>query len=87
MQVNLAVWQEELHIDKKKIFDVEYNIDLGLRILKHYYDLTKGDIKLALHHYNNDYQYNNRAYVKNFPKQLLEHHLPIQPSYFQAQMP
>ncbi len=87
MQVNLAVWQEELHIDKKKIFDVEYNIDLGLRILKHYYDLTKGDIKLALHHYNNGYQYNNRAYVKNFPKQLLEHHLPIQPSYFQAQMP
>ncbi len=87
MQVNLAVWQKELKIDQNRIFDIEYNIDLGLRILKHYYDSTKGDIKLALHHYNNGYLYNNQKYVTHFPDQLLDQHLPAQPSFFQSQKP
>lgn len=87
MQVNLSVWQKELGIDQSRIFEIEYNIDLGLRILKHYYDSTQGNIKLALHHYNNGYLYDNRAYVNHFPEQLLDRHLPVEPSFFQAQMP
>jgi soluble lytic murein transglycosylase-like protein len=63
MQVNLPVWREELSIDEKRIFDVDYNIDLGLRILRMYYDESKGNLKLALHLYNNGYKYNNTSYA------------------------
>jgi soluble lytic murein transglycosylase-like protein len=63
MQVNLPVWREELAIDKNRIFEVDYNIDLGLRILKLYFDETKGNLKLALHLYNNGYLYNNTSYA------------------------
>jgi len=63
MQVNLPVWRKELAIDKNRIFDVDYNIDLGLRILKLYFDETKGNLKLALHLYNNGYLYNNTSYA------------------------
>lgn len=62
MQVMLPVWQEELTIDENRIFEVEYNIDLGLQILKQYYDETRGNIRMALHLYNNGYKYNNTAY-------------------------
>lgn len=87
MQVNLAVWQEEMKIDRQKVFEVDYNIDLGLKILKQYYEGAKGDIKLALHHYNNGYLYNNRAYVRQFPQQLLDHHQPDQVSLMQGLEP
>ena len=64
MQVNLAVWRDPLDIDENRIFDVEYNIDLGLKVLKHYYEETNGNLKLALHLYNNGYLYNNTAYTE-----------------------
>jgi len=64
MQVNLAVWRDPLNIDENRIFDVEYNIDLGLKVLKHYYEATNGNLKLALHLYNNGYLYNNTAYAE-----------------------
>jgi len=70
MQVNLSVWKKELAIDKKRIFDINYNIDLGLRILKRYLIETKGDLKRALHLYNNGYKYNNTSYVKKIKSQL-----------------
>jgi hypothetical protein len=63
MQVNLAVWRNELNIDENRIFDVAYNIDLGLKILKHYYEESGGNMKRALHLYNNGYLYNNTAYT------------------------
>ncbi|MCP4148868.1 MAG: lytic transglycosylase domain-containing protein [bacterium] len=63
MQVNLPVWRKELAIDEKRIFDVDYNVDLGLRILKHYYDETGGNINRALHLYNNGYLHNNTGYL------------------------
>lgn len=63
MQVNLSVWRNTLNIDENHIFDVDYNIDLGLRILKMYFDESKGNMKLALHLYNNGYGYNNTEYV------------------------
>jgi len=63
MQVNLGVWKNELNIDSRKIFDVDYNINTGLKILKKYSEITKGNMKKAVHLYNNGYRYNNTAYV------------------------
>ncbi|MCP5104178.1 MAG: hypothetical protein GY950_12400, partial [bacterium] len=34
----------------------------GLQILKQYYDESKGNMRMALHLYNNGYLYNNTAY-------------------------
>jgi len=63
MQVHYAVWKDELRIDKNRIFDIDYNIGLGLKILKQYYDLSNGDIKRALFLYNNGYKYQNTGYL------------------------
>jgi len=63
MQVTLAVWRNSLAIDDNRIFDVEYNIDLGLKILRHYYEESGGNMKRALHLYNNGYKYNNTSYT------------------------
>jgi soluble lytic murein transglycosylase-like protein len=62
MQVRYAVWKDELAIDRNRIFDVEYNIDLGLRILKQYQGIAGGDMHRALFLYNNGYRYNNDGY-------------------------
>jgi soluble lytic murein transglycosylase-like protein len=70
MQVNFSVWKKELDIDKKRIFDIDYNIDLGLQILKRYFLESKGNIKRALHLYNNGYKYNNRSYVGKVESQF-----------------
>jgi len=71
MQINLAVWENELNIDKDRIFDIGYNIDLGLQVLKHYYDETDGNLKRAIHLYNNGYKYNNLKYVKQIDSTLI----------------
>jgi soluble lytic murein transglycosylase-like protein len=63
MQIHYGVWKDELKIDKNRIFDIAYNIELGLKILKQYYDLSGGDIKRALFLYNNGYKYNNTGYI------------------------
>lgn len=55
MQVNYSVWKEELKIDRKKLFQIDYNIELGLTILKGYLLETQGDIVRALILYNNGY--------------------------------
>jgi len=62
MQINFTVWKNELQIDYRKIFEIEYNIDMGLKILKHYYKQSRGDLLRTLHLYNNGYLYNNEAY-------------------------
>lgn len=62
MQVNFNVWKDELDIDYTRIFEPEYNVDLGLKILKHYYKETGGNILKALFRYNNGYKYNNTGY-------------------------
>jgi len=64
MQINYNVWKDYYKIDPNKLFDIEYNIDLGLKILKHYYDQAGGDLDLALFRYNNGYLYKNKSYVK-----------------------
>jgi soluble lytic murein transglycosylase-like protein len=63
MQVHYAVWKDELKIDKNRIFEIEYNIGLGLKILRQYYDLSGGDIQRALFLYNNGYKYKNTGYI------------------------
>jgi soluble lytic murein transglycosylase-like protein len=63
MQIRYTVWKDELKIDKDRIFDIAYNIELGLKILKQYYDLSDHDIKRALFLYNNGYRYNNTGYI------------------------
>jgi soluble lytic murein transglycosylase-like protein len=62
MQVNYSVWKEELDIDNLRIFNIEYNIDLGMQILKRYYDEARGDLLKTLHLYNNGYLHNNQKY-------------------------
>jgi soluble lytic murein transglycosylase-like protein len=62
MQVTYDVWKDELDIDPNRIFDIEYNIDLGLQILKRYSKVAKGDMLRALHLYNNGYLFNNESY-------------------------
>jgi soluble lytic murein transglycosylase-like protein len=62
MQVNYSVWKNELAIDFNRIFEKEYNIDLGLKILKHYYEEASGNIFVALYRYNNGYKYQNKKY-------------------------
>ena len=71
MQINLAVWDDELNIDKNRIFDVGYNIDLGLQVLKRYYDESNGNLKRAIHLYNNGYKYNNLKYVKKIDSTMI----------------
>lgn len=63
MQVHYGVWKDELKIDKSMIFNIAYNIELGLKILKQYVDLSEGNLKRALFLYNNGYKYNNGSYV------------------------
>lgn len=74
MQVNYPVWKDELRIDRRKLSQVDYNIKLGLTILKGYMRETKGDIIKALMLYNNGYKYANSNYhekviATNFYKQ------------------
>ena len=62
MQINYSVWKNVLNIDVKKIFEIEYNIDLGLKILKRYHKISRGNILRTLHLYNNGFLYNNNKY-------------------------
>lgn len=64
MQVNYAVWKDELKIDFKKLTQVDYNIELGLTILKSYLHETSGDMLQALILYNNGYQLASNSYFE-----------------------
>jgi soluble lytic murein transglycosylase-like protein len=57
MQVNYPVWKQALAIDRDRLFQIDYNIELGLTILKGYLLETKGDLVRALILYNNGYNY------------------------------
>ncbi|MEI6614812.1 MAG: transglycosylase SLT domain-containing protein [Chrysiogenales bacterium] len=73
MQINYAVWKDELKINFNKITQVDYNIELGLIILKSYLRETSGDMLQALILYNNGYQlasnnYSEKVIATNFYK-------------------
>jgi len=66
MQIRYSIWKDTFNIDIRKIFNKEYNIDLGLRILKHYYKKTSGNLIATLQHYNGNIEdttssFNNRV--------------------------
>ena len=52
MQV-MPFWVDELgYSDKNRLFDIEFNVLLGCRILKYYLDMEKGDLVRGLARYN-----------------------------------
>jgi soluble lytic murein transglycosylase-like protein len=63
MQINLEAWKEYFKIDEKKIYNIDYNIAIGCKILKHYLDVSEGDLSRALYLYNNGYGFHNEKYV------------------------
>ncbi|NIM14058.1 MAG: transglycosylase SLT domain-containing protein [Candidatus Aminicenantes bacterium] len=63
MQINLAAWKNYFNIDEKRIHDIDYNITLGCKILRHYLEETNGDLSRALYLYNNGYGFHNEKYV------------------------
>lgn len=63
MQINFSIWKEELNIDHQKIFDIDYNLDLGIKIYQHYLKLADNDQEKALHYYNNGFKLTNNEYV------------------------
>jgi len=63
MQINTKVWQKHFNIDISRIYDIEYNIEIGLKILDYYYQKEGKDIYKALFRYNNGYGFNNKKYV------------------------
>ncbi len=73
MQVNLGVWRDHLKIDTSRIFDIPYNIQIGLSILKGYYDVTGGNLKRALYLYNNGYRYANGNYLGKVDSAILSY--------------
>jgi soluble lytic murein transglycosylase-like protein len=63
MQINLKAWKDYFKIDEKKIHEIDYNISLGCKILRHYLDVSRGDLAKALYLYNNGYGFHNEKYV------------------------
>jgi soluble lytic murein transglycosylase-like protein len=63
MQINLEAWKEYFKIDEQKIYEIDYNIAIGCKILKHYLDVSEGDLSRALYLYNNGYGFHNEKYV------------------------
>ncbi|MCP5049574.1 MAG: lytic transglycosylase domain-containing protein [bacterium] len=63
MQINLDAWKDYYNIDVKRIYEIDYNIALGCKILRHYLDKTGGDLPRALYLYNNGYAFHNEKYV------------------------
>jgi soluble lytic murein transglycosylase-like protein len=51
MQVDIRIWKKALKIDERRMLEPFYNLDIGLDILRHYYDQT-GSITHALQHFN-----------------------------------
>lgn len=48
MQINLAVWQQELGLDPERMDEVDYNVQHGTIILKRYIEAAQGDTSRAL---------------------------------------
>ena len=62
MQIHYAVWRDELELEENRLWEIEYNIDKGCRILRMYYDEC-GDWGTALLRYNNGYIIRNFKYT------------------------
>jgi|GEM_PF-6258343 len=66
LQVMYKVWAKEMNIKREKdLYGIEYNIDTGIRILKHYIDKNKGNLTKALQNYNGSggTDFSNKVYI------------------------
>ena len=61
MQIHYAVWKDELELEEDRLWEIEYNIDKGCKILRMYYDEC-GDWGMALLWYCNGYNIRYREY-------------------------
>ena len=68
MQVDKRTWK----LDESRMYEVDYNIEAGCKVLRLYLDMANGDVSKALHFYNNGIsgKHNNRKYA---PKVLREY--------------
>ncbi|MGE5341106.1 MAG: lytic transglycosylase domain-containing protein [Candidatus Omnitrophota bacterium] len=69
MQVHYATWKDRLAIDFSRIFDAEYNIDLGLKVLDFYYKKCSNKLLAALCFYNG-YKLRRTSNVKTIQSKL-----------------
>jgi len=51
MQVHYAVWKDELQLDRQRLDDPEYSVEIAVEILLRYLDKHSGDISAALFDY------------------------------------
>lgn len=69
MQINLDAWPD---VDPAKVYNIEYNVANGTRILRHYLDRKGGDVGAALFSYwggdpeRHGYGYPSRVMVSKF---------------------
>jgi soluble lytic murein transglycosylase-like protein len=64
MQINYRVWKDTLKLDISRMSDVDYNVQNGVIILKHYLDRNPGDVSRALWEYwgrGESYSYSPRV--------------------------
>lgn len=66
-QINLKTWQKALNIDLTRIYEPEYNIELGLTILQGYYKKA-GSWSMALAMYNAGKRYEISGHPMKFKK-------------------
>ena len=64
LQINCKVWRKAISLDMSRIYEINYNMDKGAFILKHYI-IKSGDVWKAVHWFNNgpSGKYNNRRYA------------------------
>jgi hypothetical protein len=75
MGVNYNVWKTQLHLDMDRIYEIDYNMAQGARILSWWIDASckvknggnfissENALWLAVHRYNNGYKYKNAKYL------------------------
>lgn len=72
LQVDYYIWRDYFNLQKDKMGEPYYNINIGIDILEHYLEMADGDLSKALFYYNNGPSgiYNNQKYVpKIFKKE------------------
>lgn len=60
MGISAKIWKP----DMSRIFEIDYNVQQGARILRYYIGLRHGDIQKALHLYNSGFKLRDTGYSK-----------------------
>ncbi len=73
LQINYNVWKSTYKLDLSRMYEVDYNLDIGVQILKHYLKMSDGNIQKALFYYNNGTSgtYSNTKYAPKIIKTML----------------